>query len=500
MEANPSTNSMRSNIEVTNRAATTPPTVSSAVGLASMFNNTHSTYIAGGSFSINTTNVNTVNGPSLGALYKRAAPHAILNAGGRADEVRCHPGTREEVINHIEKWRDAEDSLTPPIFWLSGPAGAGKTAIVQTVAKRCNAQRVPQANFFFFRTDPSRNNPSPLVVTLVHQIILLYPSLRDPVATVLLTNPLILDSILEDQLRQLIVTPLQVARQSSSSYLPPLLLIDGLDECESENKYSQRQILHAFDKVLAERPCPFRLLVATRDESQIRGSFNNISSPLIPLYLDDQYSPEDDIRVFVESEFKRIQKTHPLARTLDATWPSVRDIESIVKKSSGQFIYAATVMRFVMDSSASPMLSLARVQSAAQITANSKSPFSHLDTIYTYILSQVDDQETFGDILHAQLLILDYFSIHPASMFIERMTAMNILQAYNPKYSEAMLQSCVADLTPIAQYTRNNGLLFYHASFPDYLLDKTRSRGYFVDIDAFNFKFQPAWAKLPPLV
>ncbi|KAF5309460.1 hypothetical protein D9619_012450 [Psilocybe cf. subviscida] len=457
-----------------------------------MFKNAQNTYIAGGSFSVTThnTNVSTVNGPSLGALYKRVAPQAILNAGGRADEVRCHPGTRKEVIGRIEKWRDAQDTQTPSIFWLSGPAGAGKTAIMQTIGERSDAQEVPQANFFFFRTDASRNNLSPLVATLVHQIVLLYPELRDCMATVLVTNPLILDSVLEDQLMQLVVVPLQAVRQSVSPYRPPLLLIDGLDECEPEDKRSQRKIVHEFDKVLTKCPDLFRLMVASRDESQIRAAFNELSCQLVTLYLDDQYCPERDIRAFVNDKFKRVRNAHPLAHALDVTWPSVEDVEGIVKKSSGQFIYAATVMRFIFDSSASPMLSLARVQGAAQISGNSKSPFYYLDRIYTYILSQVEDQEALKDILHAQLLIVDY--LEPSfRVFSQDVKLVDILQPYNPKYTEGIFQSCLADLSSIAHYAHNHELLFYHASFPDYLLDQSRSGGYFVDIDAFNFKIQP---------
>ncbi|KAF5309575.1 hypothetical protein D9619_012424 [Psilocybe cf. subviscida] len=486
MDSNPRTSAEQSKFLATIQTTTTPPAGSSAAGTPTMFNNAQNTYIKDSSFSIttNTTNIHTVGGSPLGVLHKRAAPNAILNAGGRADEVRCHPGTRKEVIARIEKWRDAQDGLTPPIFWLSGPAGAGKTAILQTVAERCNTQGIPQANFFFFRADSSRNNLAPLVATLVHQIILLYPSLRDPVATVLATNPLILDSVLEDQVRQLIVRPLQAIRQSSPSYVPPLLLIDGLDECESEEKLSQRQILHVFDKVLAEHSCPFRLLVASRDEPQIRAAFNGISSQLRTLYLDDQYRPERDIRTFVNDKFKRVRKTHPLAHTLDAAWPSVKDVEDVVKKSSGQFIYAATVMRFISHSSASPMLSLARVQGAAQIST--RSPFSQLDAIYTYILSQVDDQDVLMDVLHAELLIQEYDVLAIEGMLVQ------LLEAYNHKYTKAMVQSCLAHLTPIAEYSDNRRLFFRHASFPDFLLDQSRSREYFVDLDAFNFKIQPA--------
>ncbi|KAF5324203.1 hypothetical protein D9619_011155 [Psilocybe cf. subviscida] len=466
-------------------AAAMPPTSSSAAGMPSMFNNAQNTSIIGGSFSI-TTNVNTRNDPSLDVLHKRVAPNAILNAGGRAEDVRCHPGTREEVIGRIEKWSDTQDGLTEPMFWLSGPAGAGKSAIMQTIAERCEQRGVPHANFFFFRADTSRSNASPLMATLLHQIILLYPSLRDPVANILSINPLIFDSVLENQLVQLIVTPLRAIQQSSSAYRPLLLLIDGLDECDSESKRSQQQILHAFDKILMEHPRPFCLLVASRDESQIRAAFNGISSLCLQLFLDDQYSPERDIRLFVDAQFKKVRSTHPLSCTLDESWPSVEDVKYIVKKSSGQFIYAATVMRFISDSSASPKVSLERVQGAARLAT--KSPFSHLDSIYSYILSQADDQEALKDIFYVQLLTTrsNHDSTSRAGL-----SPMELLRNFNPRYTMEIVRSCLADLTPIVSLSNSCKLRFYHASFPDYLLDQSRSREYFVDTVAFNYKILP---------
>ncbi|KAF5324206.1 hypothetical protein D9619_011150 [Psilocybe cf. subviscida] len=454
--------------------------------MPSMFNNAQNILITGGLFKIKTVNnLNTDSGPSLEVLHKRVAPNAILNSGGHADEVRCHPETRQEVIDSIEQWGNTQGGQTARMFWLSGPAGAGKTAIVQTVAERCKQRKVHHANFFFFRADSSRSHAHPLVATLLHQIILLYPSLRDSVGTLLSANPLILDSILEEQLAQLIITPLRTMQQSSSVYRPLLLLIDGLDECDSGSKHSQQQILQAFDRVLAEHPCPFRLLVASRDESQIRAAFNRISSQCIYLYLDDQYSPARDIRIFVNAQFTQIRKVHPLANTLDATWPSVEDINYIVNKSSGQFIYAATVMRFISDSAASPMLSLERVKGAARFAT--KSPFSHLDAIYSYILSQADDQETLKDILHTQLLIRH---LEEAQPWNRPPRLIMLLAVHNVEYTKEMILSCLADLTPLAWY-KGGELLFHHASFPDYLLDQSRSREYFVDFAAFSHNILP---------
>ncbi|KAF5309482.1 hypothetical protein D9619_012432 [Psilocybe cf. subviscida] len=100
--------------------------------------------------------------------------------------------------------------------------------------------------------------------------------------------------------------------------------------------------------------------------------------------------------------------------------------------SDEMFIYAATVMRFISHSSASPTISLARVRGAAQIPANSKSPFSHLDAIYTYILSQVDNQEALKDILHAHTLILDHIPKSMTTQVLEPLPNQPLWTSCNP--------------------------------------------------------------------
>lgn len=422
-------------------------------------------------------------------LYKNVSTNAILNVGGCVDEVKCHPGTRTEVIGLIEKWiLGPQNASACHLFWLSGPAGAGKTSIVHTVAERCQEQGVPHANFFFFRTDGSRSDPFPLVPTLLHQILQLHPTLRESVAAILSSNPLIFQTSLENQFAQLLVIPLHAIQQSCPSYRPIILLIDGLDECDSENKLGQRQILRTFDKVLVNHHCLFRVLVASRAEHQIVMSFNQVATSVLSVYLDNQYMPERDIRLFVSDKFDEVKHTHRLAHMIDETWPSVGDIDSIVKKSSGQFIYAATVMRFILDSSASPQLSLERVQGVAPLTA--RSPFSHLDAMYAYILSRADDQDALKDILHAQLLRSITHRTARRTTTHRNATLQQLLLMYNPRYTDTVIHSCVGDLSAIAHLGCRE-LAFYHASLPEYLQDESRSGVYFVDVDAFNEKILP---------
>ncbi|KAF5324388.1 hypothetical protein D9619_011372 [Psilocybe cf. subviscida] len=306
--------------------------------VSSILNNVQNSNVHDNTF---VTNIKADNQPSLDALYKRVAPYAILNAGGRADDVRCHPGTREIVIGRIEQWRrQASDGVTANrMFWLKGPAGAGKTAIVQTVAESWKWSGIHAANFFFFRTDSSRNHAKSLVSTLLYQILDFYPSAREAVKTILASKPRILDASVEEQFLQLICIPLRSIGPSLSQSI--VLLVDGLDECDSEGKNSQRQVLHALNTLVSWNELPLLVLVASRAEPQITMAFNQLvasGSKFDSLFLDEQFSPDNDIHLFVTAELNSIKRTHSLAYLLDKDWPSDIDVEGIVTKSSGHFI------------------------------------------------------------------------------------------------------------------------------------------------------------------
>ncbi|KIK52275.1 hypothetical protein GYMLUDRAFT_109672, partial [Collybiopsis luxurians FD-317 M1] len=119
------------------------------------------------------------------------------------------------------------------ICWLYGPAGAGKSAIAQTLAEICVKKGLLIGSFFFWGTDPSRNNPSQLFTTIALQLATSIPALRSIIDSVVMKNPMVLTSSIEIQFEQLILQPCDTLNDigSSSPSNTPILIIDGLDEC-----------------------------------------------------------------------------------------------------------------------------------------------------------------------------------------------------------------------------------------------------------------------------
>ena len=91
-------------------------------------------------------------GVSLGAIHDSAERHPPPN---------CHPDTRKAVREIILDWIRNENSASP-FFWLYGPAGAGKTAILQAIAELlCSPSESGQnfgSSFFFSRGKKGRDH------------------------------------------------------------------------------------------------------------------------------------------------------------------------------------------------------------------------------------------------------------------------------------------------------------------------------------------------------
>ncbi|KAF8066467.1 hypothetical protein FPV67DRAFT_1417372, partial [Lyophyllum atratum] len=77
---------------------------------------------------------------------------AAYNSQDRYPPPKCHPGTREPILKEVYEW--IENSVMTKVgslMWLHGPAGAGKSAIAQTVAETCAERGQLAASFFFSR-------------------------------------------------------------------------------------------------------------------------------------------------------------------------------------------------------------------------------------------------------------------------------------------------------------------------------------------------------------
>ncbi|KDR74699.1 hypothetical protein GALMADRAFT_1334057, partial [Galerina marginata CBS 339.88] len=347
-------------------------------------------------------------------LLEAASPAAFHDSDDTHDPQKCHPSTRVAVLNKIMDWIHGADPETPNalIMWLYGPAGSGKSAIARSIAELCAKEGILVASYFFSRFDATRNHGRSLIATIAYQASLCFPDLRDRIIGTIEHDPFIFTRSLDSQIVSLIIEPLQ--ERVGSGYFNTatparVVVVDGLDECEDRN--TQVKILNAISKSLQQHHLPFIFLIASRPEPDIRGAFgfgflNQIS---IRNPLDDDYLPSEDIRLFLLNKFAEIKESHPFRAQIPPIWPSDNALWTIVNKSSGQFIYASTVVKFVQSTRHRPHQRL-EIILGIRPTQN-EMPFAELDALYMQIFSSVVNPDS-----ALQIIALHLFSAIPYSV------------------------------------------------------------------------------------
>jgi len=428
----------------------------------------------------------------MGLLHQYIAPGAFHNSDERYDPPKCHPHTRKAVLKKIMDW--VKDPNKVALFlWLYGPAGAGKSAIAQTIAELLEELGLLAAAFFFSRNAAGRSDKTRLVPTLVYQLIKSIPEIRAHVLEALEQDPALFSCSIDAQIQALIVKPLNAA--SNEETLAPVLLsrprliiLDGLDECSATS--AQTQILNALSTATQHLHIPLFFLIASRPEHDIRQAFNDtngLGSHSFSIALDDTYRPDDDIRVFLQSTFDDIKRNHPSRAHLPTSWPSLKDIRQLVNKSSGQFIFASTVAKYVNSHRHWPPDRLNIIFGKSK--PGQETPFAELDSLYHLILSSVADPDKLQDIL--MFLVLRPFS-QDGMWLKQTMTLIEKFLFYRPGEIDVILIDLhsIIDVPPPGNDMSE--LQFFHASLPDFLLDRSRSMDLFLDQGA-------AYAKLTGL-
>jgi len=254
----------------------------------------------------------------------------------------CLTGTREGVLNEIHSW--AGDFTKPPILWLNGLAGTGKSAIVQTVVERCDARRQLGSSFFCSRDTSDRGNPCLIFPILAIQLAKEHPQVRSFLVSLLQSNPDIVYESPSDQVEKLIVKPLKVAD------VPTLVVIDALDQCGTGHE-PQSNILSALGQWIKEIP-KVKFLVTSRPETHILASFH---SPLLSGQADvlDLHNlarlADNDIRLFFKHELSGFA-----ARSGMDNWPTATQLDLLCTRAAGLFVYAVATIRFLGNNDALP--------------------------------------------------------------------------------------------------------------------------------------------------
>ncbi|KAL0072243.1 hypothetical protein AAF712_000003 [Marasmius tenuissimus] len=399
----------------------------------------------------------------------------------------CLEGTREAVLAILREWGLTEDQLLP-ICWLSGAAGVGKSSIALTIAKFYEEKGVLVSSFFFFRSDHKRNNPSALIPTIAYGLATTVPLMRNSIEERISRDPAILDAALqlEEQFRELVVEPaLKWSEQSAlsgSPASPQIVILDGLDECGDED--TQLRILDIIRSAYEQIPqFPLRFLICSRPEAWIREEFvaerlRKLSKNIV---LDEAFMPDRDITRYYLHHFQEIVNGRKYSQIrFPSPWPSQMELEILVERTCGQFVYAATVIRFITLAYEHPINQL-RIILDRTLPRRGTSPYQQLDVLYDLILSVHPNREDFFYVL-AAVFVLSKYLRSPAC--IELVLGL-------PEGQVALTLRGMHSVLVINGPEDEIGV--HHTSFSDYLHDRTRSLEFYIDVEEQRPRIARQW-------
>ncbi|KAJ2923508.1 hypothetical protein H1R20_g13587, partial [Candolleomyces eurysporus] len=376
---------------------------------------------------------------------------------------------------------------------MTGAAGSGKSALQQTVAEECSGKDILASTFFFSSTDPTRNTVSAVIPTIAYQLGSNNPTLREAISAAVTKDPLIFKKSLKTQMKTLVINPFENLSRAISkaelAALPYAILIDGLDECTDEQR--QVELLETIDDCFLQNDTlPFRIFISSRPEWAIRSALEvtgYLHHKAYHIQLSDQYDASGDIRRSLSRRLRELGRRSGDPRAQSPSWPSEEDIETLVVNASGQFIYAATVIKFVSERRSSPV---DRLKTVLNWTPEDRAqPFAALDLLYTNIVSVAKEAYEAAHPERDFLLLLRVYELlgngsWPTYVGFAAAEVNELLNlgdnAHRWLISDLRSLVTTVDSVQATPPSPLEDLSFYHKSFVDFLDSASRSKGLFV--------------------
>ncbi|EMD31449.1 hypothetical protein CERSUDRAFT_127336 [Gelatoporia subvermispora B] len=395
-------------------------------------------------------------------------PDAGIDAQSGAE---CMQGTREALLGDLKAW--SGDSAAPPIFWLNGMAGTGKSAIARSLCLILRRAGVFGGSFFCSR-GTNRDDIKRIIPTLTVSLACQFPAYKRALSEALRKHPDAGHDRVEVQVERLLRGPL---REAFGDVLPTLVLvIDALDEC-ADQKATSTVLTH----LLQVSPhMPIKFFVTSRPEQHIRAQFERGDlriQRILRLHDIETSIVETDLALYIRHRLHEIRRSMAASEpsySFPPQWPTDADIVTLACHAGKLFIYAFTATEYIQ--TVDPVGRLCRCI-GLEITTG-KPFYGPLDDVYTFILDkaldpkhyEAEELHTIRRILAAILTVREHLSLDILANLIgipaQRIRVM--LQALH----------AVVDVPPLDDV---GVISTFHASFGDFMTTPERAGQFLID-------------------
>jgi hypothetical protein len=350
----------------------------------------------------------------------------------------------------------------PPVYWLNGLAGTGKSTIAQTIAERVFATGQLGASFFCSRDFEDRSNLQFIFPTLAIQLARKYTKFRSILIPLIQSDPGVADESLYHQMEKLIVQPL---RESNTS---TVIIVDALDECKDDEPASA--ILSVLGQFVSEIP-KVKFFLTGRPEPRIRAGFYlprmTNATDVFVLHEVESSQVNSDIQLFLKHKFSELASHQ---HGLD-DWLTKEQLDLLCEQAVGLFVYAVATIKSVGSVNNGPKKHPDLLQSPEHSSHEGKTKFKvnpTLDLLYMSILQGAfgdddpEDDPKIRSVLGAVVLAINPLSPSTIATFLD-IDVEEVFPLLSSLHSLLIFQEDV-----------DHPVKPFHKSFPDFIVDPIR--------------------------
>ncbi|KZO94961.1 hypothetical protein CALVIDRAFT_555959 [Calocera viscosa TUFC12733] len=282
-----------------------------------------------------------------------------------------------ELTRKLDESIDAEHG--PKVFWLTGPAGSGKTTVAHTVSKTAQEAGILLLSFFFSRMVPHRTSPNRLITALARAVATTDKRRALQIASVLQDDAGLASTSVTRQFQELVVRPASSGSQSVTRYV---IVIDGVDECMDP----EERLLAILTSGTSALPRWLRIVVTSRPFSNSHSLLEEATHITNHNFDLQSYDHWNDMKLYMSHRLELVaRKRHKVL-----PWPAEDLMGSLIRRSDGLFLWASTVMDF-MENHINPerhIRALLSLEGAPEAEAR-------MDEVYAMVLSACpwDDED-----------------------------------------------------------------------------------------------------------
>ncbi|KAF8337928.1 uncharacterized protein EI90DRAFT_3118383 [Cantharellus anzutake] len=370
----------------------------------------------------------------------------------------CLEGTRRYLIEHIMRWCHNMDDSTKRVMLLTAVAGAGKTSVAHSVAEECTQEGILLSIFFFRVGEQTR--PDHLFSGIAKSLAKHDPDCRASIISALQKDPNLSTATFTEQFKKLVAKPIK----TSPSDRPMVIIIDALDECNSEDKVFEH-LADILRKEVPSLPSNIKFLVTSRQFGLVDRFFSlNYPIERLSINISDDANVQD-CGIYVRAQLRELMDVHPNLKEELEGEDEDEMARHITGRAGGLFIWISTIFHYMKVANGDPMRMLKKLLNTGVHQSNVAAE-EMMDRLYASILEKCNWKD--GDFAH------DYPIVMGAILVAQQPLSAAAWDAILSPFLTSPIRCTLTELAPLLSGVkdRHMPIRILHQSFRDFIVNR----------------------------